>query len=145
MHEVNELSLWFTGAPVSFRETPAGGIVLSGSGGDMECTYDPYRFAYRRLDGDGEIVARIDSLSNAQGWARAGVMIADTPDTGSQYAILAVTAGYGLLFANCPFDNTAGVRTMLAGREVPHWVKLIRARATGSPPGTRPTASPGRT
>jgi hypothetical protein len=125
-HGADELSLWFAGAPVSFRETPEGGVTISGSGGEMECTYDPYRFVYRRLDGDGEIVARIDSLTNAQGWARAGVLIADTPDTGSQYAIAAVTAGYGLLFGNCPFDGTAGVRTVQEGVSVPYWVRLTR-------------------
>ena len=129
VHGADELSLWFVGARVSFQETPAGGIVLSGSGGDMECTYDPYRFAYKRLDGDGEISARIDSLSNARGWGRAGVMIADTPDGGSQYALAAITMEYGLLFANCPFNNTAGVRTLYADEEAPHWLKLIR---TGS-------------
>ncbi len=50
---VNQLSLWFAGAPISFLETPEGRVVLSGSGGEMECTYDPYRFVYKRLTGDG--------------------------------------------------------------------------------------------
>ena len=66
-HGVNALSLWFAGTPVSFRETPEGSVVISGSGGEMECTYDPYRFVYRRLDGDGTIIARVDSLSQRPG------------------------------------------------------------------------------
>jgi hypothetical protein len=125
-HGAAELSLWFAGAPVSFRETPEGSIVISGSGGEMECAYDPYRFVYRRLDGDGTITARIDSLTNAQGWARAGVMIADAPDTGSQYAILAATGGYGLLFGCCPYDSEARVQTLHEGVEIPCWVRLTR-------------------
>lgn len=125
-HGADELSLWLAGAPVSFRETAEGGVILSGSGGEMECTYDPYRFVYRRLDGDGEIVARIESLSNAQGWARAGVLIADTPDVGSQYALAAVTAGYGLLFGNCPYDSSMSIRTLHEDVSVPYWVRLTR-------------------
>jgi hypothetical protein len=122
---IDELSLWLLGSPVTFLETPTG-VVISGAGGDMDCTYDPYRLAWRQLDGDGEIVARIDRLDNAQGWARAGLIIAETPDLGSTYVTTAVTAGHGLLFANCPFEGSARVRRELAGVRVPSWLKLTR-------------------
>jgi len=127
VHGVNELSLWLLGAPVTFLETPTGGLILSGSGGDMDCTYDPYRFAYKRLDGDGAIVAKIDRLDNGRGWARAGLLIAETPDVGSVYVAAAVTAGHGLLFGDCRLDGTSSVRRELPSVRVPVWLRLVRA------------------
>lgn len=126
VHDADRLGLWFAGAPISFLQTPEGRVVLSGSGGEMECTYDPYRFVYKRLTGDGQIVARVEGLSNGRDWARAGVLIADTPDTGSQYAILAVTAEYGLLFGYCPYDSFAGMRFLQSHVFAPSWLKLVR-------------------
>ena len=45
---------------------------------------DQFRFGFKRLTGDGSIVAKVDSIDNTNVWAKAGVMIRESLDAGSQ-------------------------------------------------------------
>src|SRR6185295_1271198 len=47
----------------------------SGAGADIWDSADAFRFTYRTLAGDGEMIARVASLDNTDAWAKAGVMI----------------------------------------------------------------------
>ncbi len=69
------LTLWFRGNPMDFLQRADGSIQMSGGGTDIWDTSDQFRFAYKQLNGDGTIVAKIDSLANTSVWAKAGVMI----------------------------------------------------------------------
>ena len=42
----------------------SGTFSVSGAGADIWDTSDQFRFVYQTLNGDGEIVARVDSLQN---------------------------------------------------------------------------------
>ena len=53
----------------------AGSFTLSGAGVDIWDVADQFRFVYQPLDGDGEIVARVESLQATDVWAKAGVMM----------------------------------------------------------------------
>ena len=44
-------------------------------GSDIWYTADQFNYAYQSLTGDGEIIARITSQTNTDGWAKAGPMI----------------------------------------------------------------------
>ena len=127
---VSDLSLWIRGRPVSFLEQPDGVVVMSGRVGHgegcSEGTNDEYAFAYKQLAGDGEIVARVESLSGADCWTRAGVMVRENLDYGSPYAAVTVTAACGVSFAHCPVKKAKSVQINHAGPNVPHWVNLIR-------------------
>jgi hypothetical protein len=52
-------------------------FTIAGAGADVWGTSDAFQFAYRRLDGDGAIVARVTSLDSMSSWTKAGVMISD--------------------------------------------------------------------
>ncbi len=131
---VSDLSLWLRGSPLSFFERPDGTVMMSGySDGDGEGTDDAHTFAYRQLNGDGEILVRVDSLSSAEGWARAGVAIRESPDSGSPYAAVTVTAAHGVSFAHRSRKDGEGVQTNHVGPHVPHWVKLTRRGNTFAP------------
>ncbi len=124
---VSDLSLWLFGSPLSFVEKPDGTVMMSGySDGDAEGTDDAHTFAYRQLNGDGEVLVRVDSLSNSEGWARAGVAIRESPDSGSPYAAVTVTAAHGVSFAHRRRKDAEGVQMNRVGPHVPHWVKLTR-------------------
>lgn len=74
----------------------AGGVTtLSGSGADIWNAADGFRFAYLPLSGDGEITARVLSLDNTDEWAKAGVMIRESLDPGSPFAMTVVTPSHG--------------------------------------------------
>ena len=87
---VGELSIWFRGLPGSvgsFVEAPVGTYTLTASGADIWGTADQFHFAYKTLTGAGSIVARVQSVQNTNGWAKAGVMIRETLDAGSKHAL----------------------------------------------------------
>jgi|GEM_PF-2897296 len=59
---------------------------------------DAFRYVYTTLSGDGEIVARIDSLSASSSKAQAGVMIRESSWLGSKNAFLYLTRSKGGYF-----------------------------------------------
>jgi regulation of enolase protein 1 (concanavalin A-like superfamily) len=111
----------------SYRD---GTFHLSGSGADIWNTADGFRFAYRPMDGDGSIVARVASLENTHAWAKAGVMIRETLTAGSRHASMLVSAAKGLAFQRR--ISTDGLSTNTAGplAAAPKWVRIARAGTT---------------
>lgn len=108
----------------------SGNFAVGGSGTDIEGAADQFRFVYRPLTGNGEIVARVASLQNTDPWAKAGVMIRDTLAANSRHALLAVTAANGLAFQR---RNSTGGSSIHVGGGVgaaPYWVRLVRSGTT---------------
>jgi hypothetical protein len=106
-----------------------GNFTVTGSGADIWGTADAFHYVYQTLQGDGTIVARVDSLTNTDPWAKAGVMIRSTMDPGSAFADMLVTPGQGTAFQ---WRTDAGQNAAyVAGPNVqaPYWVELVR---TGS-------------
>ena len=129
-NEVDTLTLYFRGNPVSFIETAPNTITMSAAGNDIWNEADQCRFAYKRLNGNGSIVVRVDSLLNTNAWAKAGVMIRETLDAGSAHAAVVVTPGNGVSFPRRPFANGASEQIGQTGITAPHWVKLTRTGET---------------
>ncbi len=124
---VSDLVVWFRGNPISYMED-AGVITMSGSGHDIWDAADDFRFAYKRLSGNGSITAKVESIGNTNGWAKAGVMIRESLDPGAKFAYVVVTPAQGVSFGWRPFanDTNCGSATQ-AGIQAPQWVKLTRA------------------
>jgi hypothetical protein len=123
--EANTLVVHFRGAPVDFLES-GGTITLSAAGTDIWNTTDEFRYAFKRLTGDGSIIARVDSITNTNVWAKGGVMIRETLDPSSRQAMVVVTPGSGVAFQRRLVNNDVSVGTTQAGITAPHWVKLTR-------------------
>ncbi|MCX5644018.1 MAG: discoidin domain-containing protein [Phycisphaerae bacterium] len=130
------LVLYFQGRPVSFLEKSAGNIVIGGGGADIFGTADQFRFGFKRLTGNGTIVARVDSIGNTDPWAKAGVMIRESLEAGSRYAIVLASPGNGVRFqARAATDTGATSDTTVAtaaqtALKTPVWVKLERSGMT---------------
>ncbi len=126
---VVELSLWFSGLPPyvgSFTEGPAGTYTMTGSGADIWNNADEFHYAFKTLTGTGSIVARIQSVSNTNNWAKAGVMIRETLDPGSKHATMVVTPGQGVSFQRRTVTDSGSTDTTTGGISAPHWVKIER-------------------
>jgi phosphatidylserine/phosphatidylglycerophosphate/cardiolipin synthase-like enzyme/regulation of enolase protein 1 (concanavalin A-like superfamily) len=108
----------------------SGTYVVQGSGADIWGTADAFRFVYSDLTGDGEIVARVASVSNTDRWTKAGVMMRDTLDPGSAQASMFVSAQKGLAFQRRV--TAGGTSTNTAGplATAPYFVKMTRAGNT---------------
>jgi regulation of enolase protein 1 (concanavalin A-like superfamily) len=132
--DVNTLVVWFRGQAPAFLEKD-GMITLTAAGWDIWhdsglTRFDEFRFVYKRLTGDGTIIARVDSLTNTNGWAKGGVMIRESLDWASRHASVFMSPGNGVAFQRRLANNDAGVSTNQTGVAAPHWVKLTRSGDT---------------
>ncbi|NLH42522.1 MAG: hypothetical protein GX448_11845 [Planctomycetes bacterium] len=125
--------LWFRGQTPGFVELPNGNILMNGVGADIWGTSDAFRLAYKSLNGDGTIVARVESISNSNAWAKGGVMIRQSIEPGSVHAFMPITPGGSSGGNGASFqrrltaggdstnnDNTGAVVA------APYWVKVER-------------------
>ena len=123
---VTDLSLWLRGYPVAFADNGNGAFTVSGSGNDIWNAADALRFAYKKLSGNGSITARVDSQTNTNAWAKAGVMIRETLDPGSMHAAVVVTPSNGVSFPYRTATAGASLQTNVGGLAAPCWVRLTR-------------------
>jgi hypothetical protein len=125
------VSLWYRGASPAFVSTPSGSILMNGQGADIWGTSDQFRYAYKTLTGNGTIIARVHSLYESNGWAKAGVMIRQSVEPGSTHAFMAMTAssGNGASFQRRPTPAGDSANTdapATAPVPKPYWVKVER-------------------
>lgn len=112
----------------SFNGTTSTYTVRS-SGDGIYGAGDAFQFASMQLNGDGEIKARVTSLSNTNPWSKAGVMIRESLTTASRFALAFVSAGNG--FAGNYRLTNGGQREFAPGPSLNgaqnNWVRLVRA------------------
>ncbi len=142
------LALYYRGATSpTFAETSDGGVLMNGIGVDIWGTADAFRFAYKTLNGNGTLVARVDSLYQSNTWAKAGVMIRQKTEPGSLHAFMAKTPS----MATAPLPVAADSRSRFGEHRQPHvsttatfpyWVK-VQKMATSSRVISRRMASRG--
>jgi hypothetical protein len=126
---VNTLSLWVRGNPVRFVDKGDGAFTVGASGHDIWDNADDFRFVYKRLNGNGSITVKVESLVNTNVWAKAGVMVRDSLNAGSMMAYMIQSFSSGASFGwRQSADGTCGSATQ-TGITAPQWVKLTR---TGS-------------
>jgi hypothetical protein len=115
------------GRSPEFLETADGHILMNSIGADVWGTADQFRYAYKRLSGDGSITALVENVVNSWGWAKAGVMIREGLDPGSAHAMTVVTPANGVALQYRPVMNQASFNVNEAGLVAPYWVRLTRA------------------
>ena len=134
---VGNLVLYGRGYPsmatVAVAET-GGKISLTGAGADIWGNSDQFTYAYKTLNGDGAMVARV--VSNGTGtntWAKGGVMIRDNLNGGSAHAMMVMTGSGG---NGASFQYRAAANGVSAGTDStsviapPYWVKVERVGDT---------------
>jgi len=132
---VNTLTIWFRGNPAGLLEAPAGTYTMTASGADIWDTADEFRYAWKQLSGAGSISAQVLSVQNTDPWAKAGVMIRETLDPGSEFAAVYITPGNGCRFQarltpGSSATSDTGVETPeQVAITAPYWVKLERDAA----------------
>lgn len=106
-----------------------GTYTVSAGGVDIWNTTDQFHFVYQKITGDVDVMVRVQSLSNSNSWAKAGVMIRESlaGDSRHAFALLSASNGYAYQDRIDPggFSNSISGVTGVA----PGWVRLVR---TGS-------------
>lgn len=121
------------GVPAPFIGTDIGNPKLLGSatysdgvytikaaGDDIWSQTDQMYFVNQDLSGNGEIVARITSQTNTNDWAKAGIIIKDSTQSLSNYALLAVTPAHGIAMQYGFNSEVAGPNYLFPNA----WLKL---------------------
>jgi hypothetical protein len=103
-------------------------ISINGGGGDVWANADRCHFVYKRLVGDGGIIAKVERLDGTQAWSMGGVMMRESLDPASKQISMLLIHTPGSMFRRR--TQTGGATTQGAfpsnGEKVPYWVKLAR-------------------
>jgi hypothetical protein len=117
-------------APAGSASFSAGAFTLNGGGADIYGVSDTFHFVYRPMTGDGEIIARVDSMTNTSDiYAVAGVMIRKSLAADSPHVSMVVTPSFSGR-AKFRYRLQSGAITDSsgpgAGITLPQWVRLVR-------------------
>lgn len=113
--------------PGAAESSEAGSWTTISGGTDIWNDADSFHFTYKALVGDGEIVARVDSIEDSGAFAKAGVMIRESLVAGARQATVNLTPTNGVQFIRRL--STGGVSdgtTTHDGTVAPQWVRLTR-------------------
>jgi phosphatidylserine/phosphatidylglycerophosphate/cardiolipin synthase-like enzyme/regulation of enolase protein 1 (concanavalin A-like superfamily) len=108
----------------------AGGtFTVTGAGADVWGTADAFHYAYRPLNGDGSITARVATIEAVNAWTKAGVMIRGSlsPSSAHGFMLVAASASKGVPFQRRTSDGNTSVSTAGPQATAPRWVRLVRA------------------
>ena len=102
---------------------------VTGAGADVWGTADAFHYAYRTLDGDGTIVARVASIEYVHAWTKAGVMIRNSlsPSAAHAFMLVAASSAKGVPFQRRRSDGDISYSTSGSLTTAPRWVKLVRS------------------
>ena len=106
-------------------------FTVSGDGADIWNQADSFRYVFRPLTGDGTLTARVLNIKETDPWAKAGVMIRESLEAGSKFALAVVTPASG--FASQQRDRIAGPASsvlIVPNLTAPYWVRLVRQENT---------------
>jgi hypothetical protein len=131
---VQELSMWFRGYSAltgTFSEGPGGTYTMTSAGTDIWGSVDQFHFAYKEISGATSIVARVDSLTNTNTFAKAGIMIRDSLEPGSNNVGLFVTPANGTRFQrrmtkDGNYETAEFIFDANRPEWAPNWLKLER-------------------
>jgi len=127
------LSLWFQGNPAAFVET-ASGITLSGAGRDIYQGTAEFRYAYKKLSGDGSITVRVDNVKTLADWTKAGVMIRESLEPLAAQVHMISAAQQSLvewMYRNLSNSSvTTGFNTAANTNPLPVWLRITRSGNT---------------
>jgi hypothetical protein len=99
---------------------------VRGGGADIYNTSDQFRYVYRAFSGDGQIVARVASVQNTNGLAKAGIMFRETLAADSKHVNFSVSPdGWTRLVSRLTTGGASSSQS-LSGAPAPYWIKLIR-------------------
>ena len=105
----------------------SGTYRISAAGQDIWDVADQFHFAYQAITGDATVVARVQSLTNTDDWAKAGVMIRESLTAQSRHAMVVVSAAQGRAFQRRDQTGEYSSHTSGGSGTAPVWLRLVRA------------------
>jgi regulation of enolase protein 1 (concanavalin A-like superfamily) len=110
--------------PAGSTSVSGGTYTVKGGGIDIWGTSDQFQFAYLKVTGDQDVIARVATLGNTDPWAKAGVMIRASLAANAAHVSMLATSGNGPAYQRRPSTGADSVHVSGGTRAVPYWVKL---------------------
>ncbi len=104
-----------------------GTFTVVGSGADIWDVTDEFRYVYQPITGDVTITARVLTMGNTDGWAKAGVMIREGTAANAIHVYTAVSFSNGVEFQRRTATGAASTNNSGATGAAPYWVRLVRS------------------
>jgi regulation of enolase protein 1 (concanavalin A-like superfamily) len=104
----------------------AGSYTIRGAGTDIWDVADQFQFVYQPVTGDVDVVVRVASISAANSWSKAGVMIRESLTRGSRHAFAGTSATRGFVFRRRLTTDGLSANTAGGSGAPPGWVRLVR-------------------
>ncbi len=102
-------------------------FVIEASGSDIWDNADGFHYAYQYVNGDCEMYAKVESLEANHEWAKAGIMVRESLNSGSQNAFVCITNRNGAIYQQRVISNeSAEAGTPTPDIKASYWIKLIR-------------------
>jgi hypothetical protein len=108
----------------------SGTFTVNGSGADIWNTSDEFRYVYQAASGNCTVVARVTGVQNTDGWAKAGVMIRESLNPGSEHASVFITPSNGVAFQYRATTGGSSANINTTGIAAPYWVRIVRSSNT---------------
>jgi regulation of enolase protein 1 (concanavalin A-like superfamily) len=119
-----------TPAGSSSYDSTSGTFTEDGGGSDIWGTSDKFHFVYQAVSGNVDIVARVDSITQADQWSKSGLMIRASLNANSAHAFALVSAGKGTAFQRRKANGGESTNTTGPAARAPYWVRLVRSGTT---------------
>ncbi len=114
------------GAIGSFSESN-GVFTINGSGSDIWFKSDEFRYVFQAIQGNCTLTARVMSMDNTDGWAKAGLMMRESLNNDSKYVTHYRSPSHGV--ATQQRSSTGGAASGVANdsnASAPDWLRLVR-------------------
>jgi hypothetical protein len=122
------LDIGSPGTAGTFRDNK-GTLTVSGGGADIWGTSDQFFFGHQILNGDGTINVKLNSMTNPNSSAKAGIMIRESLAANSRYAGLFVTPTNGIQFQRRTSTGGTTSANIVTGAS-PRYLRLKRTGDT---------------
>ncbi|MDD5139116.1 MAG: hypothetical protein PHY43_02515 [Verrucomicrobiales bacterium] len=118
------------GADGSFSQAD-GVLTISGSGANIWHQADGFYYVFQTLNGDGSLVAHVLNIQNTHEWAKTGVMIRETTNASSEFALSSIRSDgqAQFIWRNVTGADAAASR-LAGGTGCPKWLKIVRSGKT---------------
>ncbi|NJK91127.1 MAG: hypothetical protein HC904_04405 [Blastochloris sp.] len=103
-----------------------GAFTIRGSGNDIWGTRDNFHFVSQRLEGEGQIIARIESQQNTDLWAKTGLMLRVGREDSARNVGLFLTPGHGVVMQNRSVTGGTTQSKSVAPAMISPWLRLDR-------------------
>jgi outer membrane protein assembly factor BamB len=100
------------------------------NGDDIWGTWDQFHFVYQALAGDGTVSARAVSVTEPDPWAKAGVMIRQSPDPDAAFYAIYLTALNGITVQYRPDRGAAALMVSDTAGTGPVYLRVSRSNMT---------------